>query len=169
MKQHIFKQYIGQRRNHKENQKVSQVEWRVMFIFKSRMTKCPTSWETPEKWKSLFHYILRNSSKWKSDPLRLHGLYSSCNSPGQNTRVGSLSLLQRIFPPQGLNPGLPHCRQILYQLSYQGSPSPRPTKTFGHSQKYLGSNSKFCVTLDMWIFSVFFFFSSQHYWDIINK
>ena len=34
----------------------------------------------------------------------------------------SLSLLQGIFPTQGLNPGLPHCRQILYQLSYQGSP-----------------------------------------------
>ena len=41
----------------------------------------------------------------------------------QNTGVGSLSLLQRIFfPAQGLNPGLPHCRQILYQLSCKGSP-----------------------------------------------
>ena len=38
------------------------------------------------------------------------------------TGVGSLSLLQRIFPTQGLNPGLPHCRQILYQLSHKGSP-----------------------------------------------
>ena len=54
--------------------------------------------------------------------LRLHGLYSPCNSPGQNTGVGSLSLLQGIFPTQGLNPGLPHCRQILYQLSHKGSP-----------------------------------------------
>ena len=36
--------------------------------------------------------------------------------------MGSLSLLQGIFPTQGLNPGLPHCRQILYQLSHQGSP-----------------------------------------------
>ena len=44
------------------------------------------------------------------------------NFPGQNTRVGSLSLLQGIFPTHGLNPGLPHCRQILYQLSHQGSP-----------------------------------------------
>jgi len=44
------------------------------------------------------------------------------NSPGQNTRVGSLSLLLGIFPTQGLNPGLPHCRQILYQLSHEGSP-----------------------------------------------
>ena len=44
------------------------------------------------------------------------------NSPGQNTGVGSLSLLQCIFPTQGLNPGPPHCRQILYQLSHKGSP-----------------------------------------------
>ena len=41
----------------------------------------------------------------------------SWKSPGQNTGVGSLSLLQGIFPTQGSNPGLPHCRQILYQLS----------------------------------------------------
>ena len=41
----------------------------------------------------------------------------------QNTGVGSLSLLQGIFfPAQGSNPGLPHCRQILYQLSCKGSP-----------------------------------------------
>ena len=38
------------------------------------------------------------------------------------TGVGSLFLLQGIFPTQGLNPGLPHCRQILYQLSHKGSP-----------------------------------------------
>ena len=44
------------------------------------------------------------------------------NSPGQNTRVGCLSLLQGIFPIQGSNPGLPHCRQVLYQLSHNGSP-----------------------------------------------
>ena len=57
-----------------------------------------------------------------SDPLRPHGLYSPWNSLGQNTGVGSLSLLQGIFPAQGLNPNLLHCRQILYQLSHQGSP-----------------------------------------------
>ena len=49
--------------------------------------------------------------------------YSPWNSPSQNTGVGSLSLLQRIFPTQGLNPGLPHCRQILYPLSHKGSPT----------------------------------------------
>ena len=44
------------------------------------------------------------------------------NSPGQNTGVGSLSLLQGIFSIHGLNPDLLHCRQILYQLSLKGSP-----------------------------------------------
>ena len=47
---------------------------------------------------------------------------SPWNSPGQNSGVGSLSLLQRIFPAQGSNLDLPHCRQILYQLSHKGSP-----------------------------------------------
>ena len=42
------------------------------------------------------------------------------NSPGQNNGVGSHSLLQGIFPTQSLNPGLPHCRWILYQLKHQG-------------------------------------------------
>ena len=57
-----------------------------------------------------------------SDSLQPHGLYSPWNSPGQNTRIGSCSLLQGIFPTQGLNPGFPHCRWILYQLSHKGSP-----------------------------------------------
>ena len=48
--------------------------------------------------------------------------YSPWNSPGQNTGVGSLSLLQGIFPTQGSNPGLPCCRQILYQMSHKRSP-----------------------------------------------
>ena len=47
-------------------------------------------------------------------------LYSPWNSPGQNSGLGSLSILQGIFPTQGSNPGLPHCGQILYQLSHQG-------------------------------------------------
>ena len=46
-------------------------------------------------------------------------LYSPWDSPGQNTGVGSLSLLQKIFPIQELNQGHLHCRQIVYQLSYQ--------------------------------------------------
>ena len=57
--------------------------------------------------------------KGVSDSLQLH---SPWNSPGQNTGVGNFSLLQGVFPTKRLNPGLPHCRQILYQLSHQGSP-----------------------------------------------
>ena len=56
-----------------------------------------------------------------SDSLRCHGLYSPWNSPGQIPGVGSLSLLQGIFPTQESNPHL-HCMQILYQLSHLGSP-----------------------------------------------
>ena len=44
------------------------------------------------------------------------------DSPGKNTVVGCHILLQGILPTQGLNPGLPHCRQILYCLSHKGSP-----------------------------------------------
>ena len=63
------------------------------------------------KW-SESHSVVSNS-------LQPHGLYSPWNSPGQNTGVGSCSLLQGIFPTQGWNPGLPHCRQILHQLSHK--------------------------------------------------
>ena len=71
---------------------------------------------------------LWSETKWSesrsvvSDSLQPHGLYSPWNSPGQNTGVGSLSLLQGIFPNQVLNPGFLNCRQILDQLSHKGSP-----------------------------------------------
>ena len=62
-----------------------------------------------------------------SDSLQAHGLQPSrllCpwNSPGKNTGVGCHSLLQGIFPTQGLISGLLNCRTILYHLSHQGSP-----------------------------------------------
>ena len=65
-----------------------------------------------------------------SDSLRPHGLYSPWNSPGQKTGVGSLSCLLGIFPTQGSNPGLPHCRRILYHLSHKGSPCAVSIKSF---------------------------------------
>ena len=60
-------------------------------------------------------------SLWRHglEPARL---LCPCNSPGKNSGVGSHCLLQGIFPTQRLNLGLPHCRQILYHLSSQGSP-----------------------------------------------
>ena len=84
-----------------------------------------TTWSV--SWDHLPNKLVSTSESCSivSDSLRSHGLYrpySEWNSPGQNTGVGSFSLLQGIFPTQGLNPGLPHCRQILYQLSHQGRP-----------------------------------------------
>ena len=74
--------------------------------------------------KSLLKYfvLMSESCSVMSDSLWPHGLYSPWNSPGQNTGVDSLCLLQGIFPTHGSNPGLLHCRQILYQLSHKGSP-----------------------------------------------
>ena len=66
------------------------------------------------KW-SESHSVMSNSL-WPD------GLYGPWNSPGQNTGMGSLSLLQEIFRTQGSNPGLPHCSWILYQLSHKRSP-----------------------------------------------
>ena len=70
----------------------------------------------------LLHCCESESCSVMSDSLRPRGLYSPRNALDQNTRVGSLSLLQWIFPTQELNQGLLHGRQIFYQLSYQGSP-----------------------------------------------
>jgi len=75
---------------------------------------------------------MRGGSCWKrviQGALRRHIYVSETESrsvvsdslPSHGWR-GSHSLLQGIFPTQGLNPGLPHCRQILYQLSHKGSP-----------------------------------------------
>ena len=76
------------------------------------------SWKRIEvKWK-LFSHVRLFATPWtvacQAPP--------SMNSSGKDTGVGSLSLLQWIFPSQVLHWGLLHCRQILYQLSYQVSP-----------------------------------------------
>ena len=74
---------------------------------------------------SLFYIYFTQESESHpvvSDSLRPQELYSPWNSAGQNTGVDSLSLLQGIFPTQELNPGLPHFRWIVYQLSHSGSP-----------------------------------------------
>ena len=67
-------------------------------------------------------HVESESCSVMSDSFQPHGLHSPWNSLGQNTGVGSFSLLQGIFPTQGLIPGLLHCNQILYRLSHQGSP-----------------------------------------------
>ena len=92
------------------------------------LAKSGTNWISKIRAVRGYNWLLKRtvmpqseSRSVPSDSLWPHGLYSPWNSPGQNTGVGSRSLLQGIFPTQGLNPGLPRCRQILYQLSHQGS------------------------------------------------
>ena len=87
-----------------------------------------TKWERWEKLVSVILTLVYSSERVSesrsvvSDSLPPHTLHSPWNSPGQNTGMGSHALLQRIFPTQGSNPGIPHCRWILYQLSQTGSP-----------------------------------------------
>ena len=84
-------------------------------------------WVCPERDCMSKPYALgHRGCPWKgchvSDSVQPRGLHSPWNSPGQNTGVGCHALLQGIFPTQGSNPGLSHCRWILYQLSQQGNP-----------------------------------------------
>ena len=78
-----------------------------------------------------FQHSSSIKKKWSrsavSDSLRPHELGPTrilrpWDFPGKSTGVGCHFLLQGIFPTQGSNPGLPHCRQMLYHLSHQGSP-----------------------------------------------
>ena len=82
-------------------------------------------WRQEEKGMGWLHGITRSMDMslsklwgwwWTERPLcdLMDCIVQSWNSPGQNTWVDGLSLLQGIFPTQGSNPGLPHCRQILY-------------------------------------------------------
>ena len=57
--------------------------------------------------------------KPRSSALQADSLPAEPPGKPKNTGVGSLSLLQRIFPTQDMNRGLLHCRQILHQLSYR--------------------------------------------------
>ena len=94
-----------------------------------RLSHQRRSHNTALKLENTKHWSVLKAMTYKSHSMRsnhawlfvTHGLYSPWNSPGQNTGSGSHSLLQRIFPAQGSNPGVPHCRWILYQLSHKGS------------------------------------------------
>ena len=80
-------------------------------------------------WTETFHIGKTSiSSSVMSDsatPWIVARLLCPCDSPGNNSGVGCHSILQGIFPTQESNPGLLHCRQILYCLSPQGSPQNR--------------------------------------------
>ena len=94
------------------------IEWSFQkWIWSSHLTHAH-----PQGFKHFSSLTLKMKVAQSCLSLRPYGLCSPWHSAGQNTGVGSLSLLQGIFPTQGSNPGLLHCRQILYQLSHKGSP-----------------------------------------------
>ena len=78
--------------------------WRILSI------TLPSMWKSESE-----NCSVTSDSSWHNR------LYSPWNFPGQNTGIGSCSLLQGILPTQRSNPGLPHCRWILYCLSHQVS------------------------------------------------
>ena len=98
------------------------INW-LKYNYESKTIKISWRKVTEKLTNYIHHHIVSCESRSVvSDSLWPHGLYSPWNSPGENTGVGSLSLLQGIFPPQGSSPGLLHCRRILYQLSHKESP-----------------------------------------------
>ena len=116
-----------------------------------------------EKWKWLTQSSL---TLWPRGP-QLTRLLCPWNSPGKNTGVGSHSFLLEIFPTQGSNLGLLHCRQILYCLSHQGSPI---SQSFRYSLQYSKGSPKavrlpITSTQNMWgsfSFILFLFLSFGH-------
>ena len=92
----------------------------LLFVLKSTSKFCMSLKNFPPLLYSSRNIRISNS-------LRPHGLCSlpgslvHRDSPGKNTGGGCHAFLQGIFPTQGLNPGLPHCRRILYHLSHRGS------------------------------------------------
>ena len=113
------------------------------------------------KWSGVMMTIANEMTLWKkvkvfvaqACPTLCNPVVYLWNSPDKNTRVGYYSLLQGIFPIQGLNPGLLHCRQVLYHLSYQGSPAIANEMTLYYSVSILL----------MEFFNILLFFNSDIY------
>ena len=79
---------------------------------------------TPSSFGSAVLCLVAHSCPSLCDPMdcSLAGSSIHGDSPGKNTGAGCCVLLWAIFPTQGSNPGIPHCRQVLYHLRHQGSP-----------------------------------------------
>ena len=97
-----------------------------------------------------------------------HRPYSPWNSPGQNTGVGSCSLLQGIFPTQGSNLGLPHCRWSLYQLSHKGSLRILEWVAYPFSSRSSRPRNRTEKRLFQWFSGSVFYFTSLHVQDFTS-
>ena len=97
-----------------------------VWLFAIPWTMQPIEFFRPEYWNGLRFPspgdLPNPGIKPRSFALQVDTLPAEPQGQPKNTGVGSLSLLQWIFPTQESNLGLLHCRRILYQLSYQGSP-----------------------------------------------
>ena len=137
---HIFLQFKGKTCNDEYMEEIKNTATFCGIRHKGRIWKSVHTWS--------IHFITaatnRNYSLLKT---KSESHYSPWSSPGQNTGVGSLSLLQGIFPTQGSNPGLPHCRRILYQLSHLGS----PWKLKGNNRKSSHFDGNTQVLSQSWI------------------
>ena len=108
-----------------------------MFIFWSQGNTCLIKQDTHVLhfcflifWRCLFEIGVEKMNEWKllsrvqlcvASWMVARQALLSMDFSGKNTGVGSRYLFQEIFPTQGSNPGLPHCRCIPYHLSHQGS------------------------------------------------
>ena len=93
---------------------LSSLIWLVIMV--CMLTGVGNSKRCSQIWKESERHSVVSDSLWP------HELYSPWNSPGKDTGMGNPFLLQGIFPTQGSNPGLLHCRRILYHLSHKVSP-----------------------------------------------
>ena len=96
----------------------------------------------PRCWRQAFSHVWLFATPWTVATRLLR----PWDFPGKNIGVGCHFLLQRIFPTQGLNPGLPDCRQTLYHLSHQGR----------HFSELLSQNMQ-------WLFTMVFSFNKHKY------
>ena len=121
----------------------------------------------------IYYYYLFESHSVVSDSLWPHGLQPTrllCpwNSTGQITGVCSHSLLQGIFPTQGSNPGLPHCRQILNHVSHRGRPHASMLICINDSdvlrRMWDDSGQKFLSSLKVWILTSCSLGITPHWW-----
>ena len=120
---------------------VSIQHWRWLHRYLSNVKSIYELWVI--KAKTWLHFVNLTIINFKVKVIQScltlcdpHGLYSPWNCSVQNTGVGSLSFLQRIFPTQGSNPCLRHCRWILYQLRHKGSPRILEWVAYPFSQEF---------------------------------
>ena len=93
------------------------VYWVILYLYFLSSVNPPlySPFFWSNTWSHYHFWPIWKKVKVHSMDYIVHGIFQA------SIELGSLSLFQGIFPTQGSNPGVPQCRQILYQLSHQGS------------------------------------------------